>query len=115
MTLRTIDGMTAAKRLAVVLVFYLVADFVDASAPGVFFFDSALFLGTVVQSKARSVDVVDHAHDACRALDNGLPTIAHERRSMQRRCRTSLSVTTKTPLARDATFTPTPPAATEDH
>ena len=59
--------MTAARRLALLLVVYLAVDFVDASAPGVFFFDSALFLGTVVQSKARSVDVVDHARGACPA------------------------------------------------
>lgn len=109
--------MTAARRLALVLVLYLAADFVDASAPGVFFFDSALFLGTVVQSKLRaadmaeqpriastvSVDLAPHVPDGARAPTHGIP-------------RPSGVVTTHAPLPRDATTRSSPPsAAAEDH
>jgi hypothetical protein len=101
--------------LALVFVVYLALDFVDASAPGVFFFDSALFLGTVVQSKVRSVDAVDHAPAPCMALDHGLPTVASERRPILRDCWTSRPVTTKTPLARDAISRSAPLPTAEDH
>ncbi len=108
--------MTAARRLALVLVLYLTTDFVDASAPGVFFFDSALFLGTVVQSKLRaadmaeppriastvSVDLAPHVPDGARAPTYGIPRPS--------------SVVTHAPLPRDATATSSPPSvAAEDH
>jgi hypothetical protein len=98
-----------------VLVIYLAADFVDASAPGVFFFDSALFLGTVVQSKVRSAEAVDRSHDACAALDDGRPSLADEQRPIPGLYRTSVLVTTYAPLARNATSTLKSPAAAEDH
>jgi len=106
--------MTAARRLALVFVIYLAVDFVDASAPGVFFFDSALFLGTIVQSKARSVDAVDHAPDPCMALHDGLPTVASERPIVRDRW-SPRSIATQTPLARDAISRSAPPPTAEDH
>lgn len=107
--------MRTARRLSLVFVLYLAADFVDASAPGVFFFDSALFLGTVVQSKMRSADAADHAYRAPTALSRELSSVAEDRRSVPEVVRRSVVVTTFVPAARDATFTSDPPAPGEDH
>ncbi|MBI2204700.1 MAG: hypothetical protein HYU41_12695 [Candidatus Rokubacteria bacterium] len=108
--------MTTARRLTLVLVFYLAADFVDASAPGVFFFDSALFLGTVVQSKVRSADAATDPREACVAPADVRPPAAEgERASTPGVSRTSVPATVHTPLARSAPSRPNPPAAAEDH
>jgi hypothetical protein len=107
--------MTTARRLALVLVVYLAADFVDASAPGVFFFDSALFLGTVVQSKVRSADAGDQARDAGRAVAEAALTVANDDRLVPRLSLPPARITTRAPVARSATSKTDPGATATDH
>lgn len=96
------------------LVVYLGADLVDASAPGVFFFDSALFLGTVVHSKARAGDVAAHPHDGdAAAIDRVATPAAVEAVTMPRAHRRPVHVPPHAPRARDATSGSTPPAAAD--
>jgi hypothetical protein len=105
--------MRTASRLAFLLAVYLAADFLDASAPGVLMFDSAFFLGTVVQSKMRSGDTIDHRSIPAPMPLNGspappLPTPMPVVRQM------SVLVEMHGPLPRDATRRSTPPSGSED-
>jgi hypothetical protein len=106
--------MRVARSVALVLVLYLAADFLDASAPGVFVFDSAFFLGTVVQSKVRSGDATEYrSTPAPLPLVNSSPSQT-VRASVPAVRRTSVLVETYAPLPRDATRRPNPPGVAED-
>jgi hypothetical protein len=106
--------MRRAKMLALLLAIYLGVDFVDASAPSVFVFDSAFFLGTVVQSKMRSADAVDHRPTPTPLPMHGSPVpAAHEPLAPVRR--PVILVETYAPLPRDTMRRASPPRVFEDH
>jgi hypothetical protein len=106
-------AMRSVKPLALLLAVYLAADFVDASAPGILMFDSALFLGTVVQSKMPSGDTVDH-----RSIPAPLPMKSSPAPSPQTPIpvvrQTSVPVEMQGRRPRDATRRSTPPSGSED-
>jgi hypothetical protein len=104
-------AMRSARILALLLAVYLAADFLDASAPGVFVFDSAFFLGTVVQSKMRSGDAVDH-----RCVPPPLPLSSRPAPAVRppQPVVRQTSVRVDTPLARGSTRRSNPPSSSED-
>ncbi len=105
--------MRRARTVALLLAVYLAADFVDASAPGVFVFDSAFFLGTVVQSKMPSGDVIDHRSvPPPLAPNSNPPPPARSPRPAVRQA--SARSETHAPLPRDATRRPTLPNSPEE-
>jgi hypothetical protein len=105
--------MRTVSRLALLLAVYLAADFLDASAPGVLMFDSAFFLGTVVQSKMRSGDAMDHRSLPAPVPMNGSPAPPrHTPLPVVRQL--SVLVEMHGPLPRDATRRSNPPSGSED-
>jgi hypothetical protein len=106
-------GMCSVRPLALLLAVYLAADFLDASAPGVFMFDSAFFLGTVVQSKMPSADAIDHRSIPAPLPMNASPTPPPPTPRPAVRP-TSVLVETRGPLPRDATRRSSPPTVSEE-
>jgi hypothetical protein len=105
--------MRGVRALALLLAVYLAADFLDASAPGVFVFDSAFFLGTVVQSKMPSGDAIDHRSIPAPLPMNASPALPPPTPRPAVRP-TSAAVETHGPLPRDTTRRSSPPSVSEE-
>ena len=105
--------MRSLRPLALLLAVYLGADFVDASAPGVFMFDSAFFLGTVVQSKMRSGDAIEYRSLPAPLRMNGSPAPPPPTPILVVR-ETSVPIEPHRPLPRDTTRRSNPPSGSED-
>jgi hypothetical protein len=105
--------MRSVRPLALLLAVYLAADFLDASAPGVLMFDSAFFLGTVVQSKMPSADTIDHRSIPAPSPMNISPAPSPQTPNPVVR-QTSVPVEMHGPLPRHATRRSNPPSGSED-